>query len=221
VVVAVLALGAAGWYSFIRDDDSVDGNLPDAAEGSVGTIPPVVSAPPDAESTSLQELLQQGRDLTFHATYTASGDPAVIGSELTVEVWRKDGNIRQDTTQVGATTTSRSVGLVIGDETTTCSKIEDAPWSCSTASDPDATRDGVFGSVAAELNGVDVVETDEKKVGDRDARCFTFPAADGTGKLCLTPEGMPLSLSTSGLELTIASVDDNVDDAAFEPPTDS
>lgn len=220
VLVAVVALAAGGWWLFIRDDDSAESGLPDAASGSVGSIPPAATGVPDAEAESLQELLEEGRKLTFHTTYTATGDPAVLGGDLTIEVWRKDGKIRQDTTVVRAGTTIRSAGFVLDDDTVTCSKTDDEPWACSTEPDAGTTQDGLFGAVAAELSGADVTETQET-VGGREARCFTFPTGDSTGRICVTPEGIPLSLSANGQDLVVVDVAPDVDDAVFEPPAES
>jgi hypothetical protein len=219
VLVAVVGLAAAGWWLFIRDDDDDASRLPDAASGSVGSIPPAAESVPDAEAQSLQELLEEGRERTFHTTYQATGDPEALGGDLTVEVWRKDGKIRQDTTVVRGSTTVRSSGFVLGDETVTCTKTDDAPWACSSEPDPGTTEDGLFGAVAAELSGADVTETQETVAG-REARCFTFPTGDSTGKICVTPEGIPLSLSANGQELVIVDVASDVDDAVFEPPAE-
>lgn len=215
--VGVAVLAVAGWWLLIRDDSPTEANLPEAEEGSVGTIPPAASAAPDAEASTLLELLEAGRDLTFHATYEVTGDPELLGGELTIEVWRKDGRIRQDSTLVRPNTTVRTAGLVLGDDTFTCSQRDSEPWSCSSAPDPGTNEDGVFGSVAAELDGVDVTESTDT-ISGRDARCFSFPTGDGAGMLCLTPDGLPLKLSANGQELVLAEVESSVDDAVFEPP---
>lgn len=219
-VLVVLGLVAgAGWWFVLRDDDPAPVELPEAEPGAVGTIPPAATALPDAEATTLLGLLEEGRDLTFHATYEATGDTESFGGELTVEVWRKDGKIRQDSVLETSSGTIRTAGFVIDGKTLTCSQRDEQAWSCSSAADPGTNEDGVFGSVAAELEGVDVTES-EDTIGGRAARCFSFPAGDGPGLLCLTPDGMPLKLSANGQELTLAEASSSVDDVVFAPPAD-
>ena len=220
LALVVLALVAGGWWLFIRDDGDDGSLLPDAESGSVGTIPRPAEGLPDPEAETLQELLEKGRERTFHTTYKAAGDPEVLGGDLTVEVWRKDGRVRQDTTVVRDGTTVRSAGFILGDDTTTCTKTDDEPWACVTEPDAGTTQDGLFGAVVAELEGVDVTESKETVAG-REARCFSFPTGDSTGKVCLTPEGIPLSLAANGQDLVVTDLVSDVDDAVFEPPSGS
>jgi hypothetical protein len=217
LVAAVAVAALAIWWFAIRDDDDEGSRLPKAT-GSEQTIPPPATGAPDKEASALTDLLAKGRDRTFHATYKATGDPAVIGGDLTIEMWRKDGKVRQDTTTVRADQTIRTAGFVLGDGATiTCSKADAQPWSCSPQPDPGTDEYGVFGSTADQLQGQDVQEA-PGKVGDRDARCFTYGTSDGTGKLCVSDDGIPLSLSGNGQELTLTDLQESVDDGGFQPP---
>jgi hypothetical protein len=215
--VLLVAAAAGGWWAFLRDDGPARSALPEVPSGSVGTIPPAASGVADPVATSLAELMAKGRELTFHATYDVTGD-AQEGT-LTVEVWRADGRIRQDTTLVTDTTTVRTAGFVLDDKTLTCTQRDSQPWACSSAADPGTNPDGLFGSVAAELAGAQVAETEET-VADRDARCFTFPTGEGEGSLCFTPEGLPLRLVADGQQMLLREAADEVDDAVFEPPAE-
>jgi hypothetical protein len=216
VAVAIVVAAVAVWWFAIRDDGDEGSHLPKAT-GTEQTIPPPAKGVPDREAAALDELLAKGRDRTFHATYRASGDPETIGGELTVELWRKGGKVRQDTTTVRAGQTIRTAGFVLDGKTTTCSKADALPWSCSPQPDPGTDEYGVFGSTAAQLQGQDVQE-EAGKVGDRDARCFTYGTADGTGRLCVSEDGIPLLLAGNGQELTLTGLEESVDDGVFQPP---
>jgi hypothetical protein len=207
----------AVWWFAIRDDGDEGSHLPKAT-GTEQTIPPPATGVPDPETAALTELLAKGRERTFHATYKASGDPATIGGDLTIEMWRKGKQVRQDTTTVRADQTIRTAGFVLADGSTiSCSKADTLPWACSPQPDPGTDEYGVFGSTADQLQGQDVQE-EAGKVGDRDARCFTYATADGMGRLCVSEDGIPLSLSGNGQELTLTDLQDSVDDGVFQPP---
>ena len=215
-VLVVAAVAAVIWAVFIRSDDKTQSLLPQVPPGSVGTVPNPASATPDQEATELAALLEKGRKLTFHTTYKASGDPATTG-DLSIEVWRKNGNIRQDTHTTTGSGASDTAGFVIDGKSTTCSKVGNTPWACSIAPDQGTNPDGIFGSTVAQLAGQDVTVTDDTIAG-RKARCFSFASTDGKGKVCVTPEGLPLELKINEIDLLVDQVSTSVDDTAFVPP---
>lgn len=215
-VVGVVVLAAVAWFVFLRDDDSGSSKLPEGS-GQPGTIPPAAEAPPDAEGKALEQMIEKGRKLTFHAVYTATGDPAKLGGELTMEVWRANGKSRQDTRVVTSAATARTAGIVDGDKVYSCEKRDEAPWTCSSAPNADTNEAGIFGSVAAQLEGVDVKE-EQATVAGREARCFTFDTGGGPGKECFAKDGTPLLISAGGQELVLTDLDKNVDANVFAPP---
>jgi hypothetical protein len=213
VAVAVLVAIVVWWRS---GSGSRSPALPQVPPGSVGTVPAPASAAPDAGGQELEALLAKGRKLTFHAVYKASGDSATTG-DLTVEVWRKDGNIRQDSRTTTGDGESNTAGFVVDGKATTCSKVGSDPWSCSSAPDPGTDLDGIFGSAAAQVSGLAVTAADDTVAGHK-TRCFSFTQADGEGRVCVSPEGLPLQLKINDIDLTIQSDDANVESGVFVPP---
>ena len=213
--VAVL-VGLGAWAVVGRDDGKPSGTIPNASD-SGGTVPAAAAGTTDLEATQLLALLEKGRAATFHATYVASGDPQTLGGDLTIEVWRHSGRIRQDTVVSAASGTSHTAGFVVDGQAATCVETDDQPWTCSSASSATADVDGIFGSAATQLQGVDVTVADDT-VNGHTAKCFTFPASDGTGTLCVTEDGIPVKLAINGENLTVKELSTSVDDHVFSPP---
>ncbi len=217
VMIAVGLLAAVAVFLWRHDSGhAARSALPQVAPGAVGTVPVPASAPLDAEGQELVGLLQKGRQLTFHATYKQSGDPAP-GGDVTIEVWRKGGNIRQDSHTTSGSGDNDTAGFVVGGKATTCSKVGSEPWSCSAQPDPGTNLDGIFGSATTQLSGLDVKASDATVAG-RPARCFSFPQSDGTGTICVSPDGLPLQLKINQLDLTLQDESSTVDDSVFQPP---
>jgi hypothetical protein len=220
VAAAVLVVAAAVIvFLLVRDDDDDSGgSTPTTNSSSEATLPPPVSAPLDAEAEVLADLIAEAREATFHAVYKATGD--AVGGELTLEVWRKDGRIRQDSTLVGSTGTGYTAGILDDDQAITCSKQDEAEWVCSETADATETNpDGIFGAVIEQLAGADVTESTET-IDGREARCFSFPTGDGTGSMCLTDEGIPLRLTINETNLVLETLEDDVEDDVFTPPAE-
>jgi hypothetical protein len=211
VVVAVLVLGG--------DDDDDGGDSPDDTSGL--SLPEPVEEEVDAEGQELLDLLEQGREVNGHSTYTASGDPASIGQELTVQVWRLDGRVRQDSRQVTEAGTVDTAGFLNDDGSIiTCNRVDEGAWTCaeqSTASE--SSPDALFGTVATQLQGQDVVVVDEEIAG-RSARCFGVAGADGEVSLCVSTEGLPLRLRGAGSELLLTDFSEDVPEDTFTPPAE-
>ncbi|MEY2570709.1 MAG: hypothetical protein QOE63_1059 [Acidimicrobiaceae bacterium] len=220
LLVGVALVGLGGWALFIRDDAKPSGTIPNASasDGAAATIPPVAAGTTDTEAAQLLALLAKGRTATFHATYTVT-DPANPGATQSIEVWRHNGNIRQDTVVKSDSGTSHTAGYIVNGHAASCLQQDDGAWACSQLPDPGADVDGIFGSVASQLQGVDVTVTDET-VGGHKASCFSFPASDGTGTLCVTPDGIQVKLAGNGQDITIADLASSVDDAVFVTPAE-
>lgn len=216
-LAAVLA-AAAGWIVQRDDGDGGrSGNMAGPRDRTSVSLPPPVSALPDAEGSELLALLKAGRARTFHAKYDASGPN--IGGKLTLELFRKQGKLRQDTRLESEAGVTLTAGFALGGNTTvSCTKRGAEPWVCArSAGSAETALDGVFGSIAAELAGVDVTVEDSTAAG-RQARCFRFPTRDGQGSLCLTAEGIPVRASVNGTEMTLSEFTESVNDDVFRPP---
>lgn len=210
VVVVVVALGGGD-----GDDDATD------QVGGPPSLPPPVSAAVDAEGQELLDLLETGRSLTVHARYEATGDEEAIGTELTVDLWRRDGQVRQDTHQVTEAGTVDTAGFLLEDDVViSCQRVEDAEWTCATQSAAGQfTADALFGTVASQLQGSDVVVTDEEVNGEP-ARCFAVTATDGPVNLCVAADGLPLRLRGEDTELVLTERSDDVPEETFTPPAE-
>jgi hypothetical protein len=185
--------------------------------GSSGSSQPSAVSARDAEAVELGSLLERGRATTFHARYRPGGDASVTGSELAIEVWQRQGSARQDTVLRTGESASRTRTLVSTSGTVLCTQIDDDPWTCGSSSDP-SVGGGLFRNPVSELQGADVVATDET-VGGRPARCFSFSRDTGTVSYCLTPEGVPLTQTIGSEQVVIDVLDSAVDDSVFVLPT--
>lgn len=215
VVAASALLGGAGvvvgWLA-VGDDSA--GDDPTESSGPP-SLPPPVAGDVDAEAEEFIELLDAGRALTYHATYEASGEPAVTGNELRVEVWHRDGRIRQDGRQATDSATVETIALLIGDaEPIACSRVDAADWHCSEQAESNLD---IFRAVAGDLAAKDVTVMDTEIAG-RAARCFTVPTDDGEITECLAEDGIPLRLSGPDTELVLVDLSNDVPDDVFTPP---
>jgi hypothetical protein len=201
VLVLVLVAGGVGAAFVLADDDD------DGGSTAGTTTTEAKQAQLDEGGTELEALVAAGRNLTFHAVYAAGGG-------LEVEVWRREGKARQDTRIEGEGGSSQTVGIVAGGETIVCAESSGA-WQCSTRDSIDRDIDGLFGSVLDLSAGASVAVTDET-VADRPSRCF----AVAESAICLTPEGIPTRLTIGDRALELTSLDDQVDDEVFTPPTE-
>ena len=127
----------------------------------------------------LLDRLHKGSSLEFHATY-ASSDTS--GSTLTVDIWRKNGKVRQDISLEAGGVKNQIEGLQLPDGNVSCQKSPDVDWVCQKAQSL-ATQNGqaagFFEAAAANLNGKAVTARDEK-VGSDDARCYSIDVATTT-----------------------------------------
>lgn len=220
VVVAAVA-GVALWW-LVGDDDEDTGAIVPTTEDAGPAVEVPTTAPPepaDAEGEELLALLGAGRDLTLHATYRAEGDPDVLGGELTLELFRDGGRIRQDTRLETEASIALTTGIVVDDTAILCSQRDNEPWVCSETAASEQQRDGIFGVAPADLAGADVVAEDTE-IDGRDVRCFTFTRPDGEAELCLTLEGVPVRSAAADIVLVLAELQDEVAEDAFVPPAE-
>lgn len=216
--VVVAAAAAIGGFVVLGDDDPAEEAGETAGErAGAPELPDPVVPELDDEAQDLVSLLEAGRAATYHATYTATGDPETTGGELTLEVWHRDGRIRQDSRQVSEGAIVETAGFLLEDgEAIVCQRIDEGDWSC--ARQTQASSD-VFGAIASQLEGRDVVETEEE-IDGRSVRCFSFDGGDGEISECVTEDGIPVRLRGPGTELLLVELSEDVPDDVFVPPAE-
>lgn len=219
-MAAVLVVGAAVLPAC--DDssgDDADAEVP-ASEAAAPDASPSTTAALDEEGADLEALLVAGRGATVHAVYEATGTGAdgQPAAPYVLEVFRRDGRLRQDTTTETPQGEFRTAGLLVDGVSTVCQQQPGDDWVCSAGSDADAgAADGVFGTVLDELRGLEV-ETTEETIGEHAVRCFTSAADGGARSICVTDDGLPVRVVAGSTTLELVSVDEDVPDSAFEPP---
>lgn len=218
VALAVVCAAALGWWVL---DDGGDDDRPSGASGLDGVeVPGDVERVPSDVAAELIELLERRTSLTYHATYEATGDPELLGGEVTIDELRRDGLLRSDTTTVGPDATTQTRTIVDGDATVACSRVDDEAWTCTLEQAAGGSEQSLIGSVADQLAGVDVTETDTDEVAGRPARCFAFPSEAGAGELCVDERGIPLRVAVGDTRLELVSLETDVPGDAFVPPAE-
>lgn len=201
------------------DDGGGDADDDDSAEEQDDAAPPAVATSTtlalDDEGAELEALLEQQRELTIHLVYeaTSGGDP------YTLEVFRRDGRVRQETTTETEQGTFRTAGILADGQATICQQQPEDDWRCSISEADEGTADGIFGTVLDDLRGLDLARTEET-IDGASATCFAYEGATGPGRVCVDERGVPLEVSTPEATLSLTSSDDDVPDSAFEPPAE-
>jgi hypothetical protein len=223
IAVALLVTGAAA----CSDDDDAGGDgdasstVPDVSTQQ--SAPPTTTGPLDAEGNELAELLASSRDATFHATYEATTPPQTEGGQATaytLELFRSEGRTRQDTITELEGGDYLTAGILVDGASILCTKQGSAEWLCSESADAeDSAADGVFGTLVRSLGGVDVTASDDV-VGGRSVRCFAYETGDGSGSMCLTPDGIPVRITGGDTELVLTDLEETIDDDVFVPPAE-
>lgn len=210
VVVAVVAILVLG-----GDDDGGP-----SADGRSGLDEVSLPEGADADLTGLAAevvaLLEGRAELTYHATYEGTGGE--IGEVAIEELRDGPGRLRTDSRTSGDGGGETRTLLVDG-QSVVCSRSGDAPFTC-TAEPGLVAADPFTGSIADQLAGVVLTETDTTEVGGRDARCFTFAAEDGEAELCIDERGIPLRLAVGDVRLELTALEDDVAADAFVPPAE-
>jgi hypothetical protein len=208
-VLLLVGLGVAIGAVFLGDDDQAAPSPLPSGELNVS-----------AEATELAALVRKGQDLTYHAVYESTG-ALPSGGSLRIELWRKDGLVRQEQIVRAEGKTLHSAGFRLPNETILCMRQDSNPWSCSPTGGPTpgATPqpDPLLGEVTAELAGKDVKASDEEVDGRR-ARCFAISATGESAELCVTNEGVPVAIRTGKSKLELVDLSLEVDDDVFDPP---
>lgn len=223
LTIVVVAVGAV--FLFVGNDD--DDDDPAATElPSSPSLPPPVRGEVNAAGEELLLLLDRAEEGRYHAQYEVEGDPAVIGGEMTLELWRDGGRSRRDTHIVSSDGSADTTTIVDADGgVATCNRVDGADWTCfepePTGEDgDDATADGdVIGSVRDQLAGTDVQARDDE-IDGREVRCFQFPTDEGPGDICVDVDGVVVRLASGETAMVLTDLDDDVPGDVFEAPAE-
>jgi hypothetical protein len=210
-VLVLIGIGLVLVFVFFADDPKEEaGPLPS------GEIP--VSE----EAQELTTLTRKGQDLTYHAVYEVAGTQPTDG-DLKIELWRKEGRIRQDQEIRARGQVLRTAGFRLGDRTISCVREEGKAWACQAvpqvSDEATPPPDPLVTAVVGELANKEVKAKDDE-VGGRDARCFTISDSTQSSELCITEDGVPVRIRTGQATMELTELSDEVDDDIFDPPAD-
>jgi len=172
----------------------------------------------DKEAEALFSLLDKARDLTFHASYSATNAQQ---ETFQIQIWRKGGLVRQDVTAMTEGKPLLQSAFVLKQKAITCSKLDVDPWQCSDIDNSNLTKsDGVFGAVRDQLGGIDVTQRDDK-IAERDVTCFQWQFEGDKGEMCVLKSGIPARATIGPTTISLTSDQSDVGDDVFQPPVAS
>jgi hypothetical protein len=207
IVVVAAGLVAAG-YLLARSG----GDNPPAA------APPPTSAAPDGSGgAELRVLLDKGRAEVYHARYQASStDPSAAGQELTLEMWQRGTDRRQDLLMSGGGKTAHSAGFLLPSGAVSCTSQADAPWTCKKVQGAEASQP-TLDKLAEQFSGKAGAGRDDT-IATLKVRCFAVPAGPNTGEICLTDHGIPARVLAGPSRFELTTLTTDVPDNTFQPP---
>ena len=155
---------------------------------------------------------------TFHATYSAT---TAQQSTFEIQIWRKDGQVRQDVTATSDGKPLLQSAFVLKKKAVTCSKLDADPWQCVDVNDKSLTNsDAVFGAVRDQLGGIDVTKRADK-IDERDVTCFQWQSEGVDGEMCVLDSGLPVRATIGTTVIALVSDQSDVGDDVFVPPAAS
>ncbi|MEX0875644.1 MAG: hypothetical protein WD646_00855 [Actinomycetota bacterium] len=210
-VLVLVGIGLVLVLVFFQDD-------PEEGAGPL----PSGEIPVSEEAQELTTLTRKGQDLTYHAVYEVAGAQPTGGS-LEIQLWRKEGLVRQDQEIRAEGRVLRTSGFRLDNRTISCVREDDDPWRCQgvpeTTGSATPPPDPLIAAVVGELANKQVTAKDDE-VGGRDARCFTIKDTTQTSELCITDDGIPVRIATAQATMELTELEDDVDDDIFDPPAD-
>lgn len=229
VPVALFLVFFAG-VAWACGDGEEEEEAPPAATSPAGEAP---DAREDTEAPEVSEGGGEFGDLTrkfggvaFKATYEISGLDEMGGGTMT---WYKKGdNMRIDIESEVEGEEMSAIIITRPDQSYFCTQIPElGEGTCLET--PGEAGEGV-GEFVGDLEDIladpeaEVVSTSGRKIAGEDADCFTVRmlALDEETEVCLTDDGVPLSIKTTagGVEMSFEATDfsHDVSDDDFEPP---
>lgn len=208
-VGAVAVIVVLGIVLFGGDDAATEPTLSDLPEGPVEVV--------GAEGNELLDLLEAGSALTFHASYAAQVADGEVSGALTLDIYRSEGNVRQDSSVSANGQTAQTRAIQTPDGTVTSCIEQDGTWTCAQAQQQ---ADDLFGSLAQQLTEGDI-ETSTATILEMDATCWSLTDESGTSQLCVSADGIPLRITAAdGTVLEITELERDVGGDAFDPPAE-
>jgi hypothetical protein len=180
------------------------------ASGSTTTPQPAAAPAPQtgAGGDELRGLLDHGKSQIYHARYQASSsDPNAAGQDLTLEMWQKGTDRRQDLLITADGKKAHSAGFLLPSGAVACTTQADSPWNCRNV--PGGTpNQPMLDQLAAQFAGQAGAGRDDQIAGHK-VRCFTVSVGATPGEICLTPDGVPARVlaGPSRFELVDLSTD--------------
>ena len=208
----------------------------DEGDGAPAATSPAGEAPEEGDTSEARDdggdsvdLARKFGGATFKATYELSGSGLGELAEGTMTWYKKGDSSRIDIEiEVGGEQMSTSI-ITRPDQSYFCTRIPAVADEGSCMEAPGEPAEGV-GEVIGDLEGllndpeVDVESTGGRKIAGEDADCFTVDTfgLDGETEVCVSEDGVPLSMRTTmeGAEIQMEATDfsDDVSDDDFEPP---
>lgn len=185
------------------------------------TTTSTTTKPVSKTGQELLDLLAKGRDLPLHIKFDP--DPTQVSEtsgSLTMELWRRDGQVRQDLVLAGTNVRSEVSAFELPDGNAVCQRASEAEWVCN-ATKSTATENGepagIIESAAKDLAGAKVAATEDTILGTP-VRCYAIDGESGRSTLCVTDEGVPMRIAVSNQVLTASVVEREVDPKVFQLP---
>ena len=184
---------------------------------SVAAPPPApAAAAPGASGQELRALLDKGRVETYHAKYQASStDPAAAGQDLTLELWQRGTDRRQDLVINADGKKAHSAGFLLPTGAIACTSQADAPWACKNVAGQ--STEPMLDQLAGQFAGQAGTARDDTIIGHK-VRCFTVPVSTTTGEICLTDRGVPARVLAGPSRFELTDLTTDITDDTFRPP---
>jgi|GEM_PF-4419330 hypothetical protein len=203
-VVATVVLGAlVGAAAIVVPQE-------DPGRGPTTTEPVQLSG----SARELFDLLAEKDAATYHAVYSGTSPET---SDVRLETWQRPPDVRQDSDLTLDGQRARTSSFVLDEEQVRCLRLGEGAWTCQPGGPSDTDP---LAAIRQRLGEVDVTARDTT-IGEHVVRCFAFTVEGDANELCLTEDrGIPVLVRAGGSELRLESLDDEVDDADFVPPSE-
>jgi hypothetical protein len=178
------------------------------------------TVPLSATASDMLHLLSLGAKTDYHATYqVSSGTSASQGASVTLELWRRPPQVRQDTVVKIKGSSSDTAAFQIASGLVECTQQDKKGWSCVQGSGQQSpsSPQQLATSAAEQLAGARVQESSATIAG-RSAQCFSFTVSGDATEICIDGQGIPLKLSSGGSTMTMMSIDHSLPAGVFTPP---
>jgi hypothetical protein len=171
----------------------------------------------DAGGRELVALLAKSRRATWHARYTIVPAGNREGAPEELEVWRSGSRVRQEAIVTSGTTPIRTATFRIGASAVSCVKPGTGRWSCQTMPAGGLEPDRTFDAMVGDLGNAQVTARDGNVIG-HNVRCFHVTGSRLDEDVCVSLDGVLLSLSGGGASVTATVADVIVPATIFDLP---